>query len=119
MRPRLTLGDYAEGLRGYEVGLSLQYAPHPGVVHFEMASSGMAVVTNTFRNRSPDDLRAMSTNLIAVEPTTEAIADGLGRATLLARDIDACVAGADGPWPRSWDDSFNDEVMATIEAELT
>jgi hypothetical protein len=119
MRPRLALGDYAEALRSYEVGLSLQYAPHPGVVHFEMASSGMAVVTNTFRNRSPDDLRAMSTNLIAVEPTTEALAEALGRATLLARDTEACVAGADGPWPRSWDDSFNDEVMETIEAELT
>ena len=60
LTPRLPLGDYVESLRGYDVGLSLQYAPHPGVVHFEMAACGIPVVTNTFRQpfcgRPPRDL---------------------------------------------------------------
>lgn len=118
LKPRLPLGDYAQALRGFEVGLSMQYSPHPGVVHFEMASSGMIVVTNTFSNRSSADLVAISPNLVPVEPTPDAIAKGLAEAALRSRDVDACLRGSSGSAVTSWDQSFNDELMSTVEAEL-
>jgi len=119
IRPRLTVGDYAQALRGFEVGLSLQYTPHPGVVHFEMASSGMVAVTNTFSNRSPADLLAISTNLVPVEPTPESIARGLAHAAERSRDVAGCLRGASGAWITSWEQSFNDDVMASVEAEFS
>jgi hypothetical protein len=118
IKPRLTLGAYAQALREYEVGLSMQYAPHPGVVHFEMALSGMVTVTNTFSNRSPADLLAISSNLVPVEPSTEAVALGLAEAASRSRDVEACVRGATGTWSTSWDESFDEDVMSAVEAEL-
>ncbi|MEO6713927.1 MAG: hypothetical protein ABIM89_10930 [Mycobacteriales bacterium] len=117
--PRLTLGDYAGALRRYEVGLSMQYSPHPGVVHYEMAASGMIVVTNTFSNRSRADLLARAPNLVPVEPSIDGVSSGLAEAVVRARDVDACLRGARGPAVTSWDESFNDELMSTIEAELS
>lgn len=119
IKPRLALGDYAEALRGFEVGLSLQYSPHPGVVHFEMASSGMIVVTNTFSNRLPADLLAISSNIVPVEPTPESIAYGLAESAARSRDVVACARGASGAWVTSWNQSFNDDVMSAVEAELS
>jgi len=115
---RLPLGDYVSSLRGYDVGLSLQYAPHPGVVHFEMAACGMAVVTNTFSNRSAADLREISANLLGVDPTPEGVAAGLADAVARAKDVEARAKAAAGPWVNDWAESFNDDVMLAVEREL-
>jgi len=118
VNPRLALDDYARALRGFDVGISLQYTPHPGVVHFEMAASGMVVVTNTFRNRSREDLLGVSHNLVPVPPTPECVASGVAEAVVRCSDIEARVLGAAGSWPTSWDQSFNENVMSAVEAEL-
>jgi hypothetical protein len=115
---RLPLGDYVESLRGYDVGLSLQYAPHPGVVHFEMAACGMAVVTNTFSNRSAADLREISANLIGVAPTPEGVAAGLADAVTRSADLESRGKAAAGPWVTDWAHSFNDDVMSAVDREL-
>jgi hypothetical protein len=115
---RLPLGDYVSSLRGYDVGLSLQYAPHPGVVHFEMAACGMAVVTNTFSNRSAADLREISANLLGVEPTPDGVAAGLADAVARADDLEARAKSAVGPWVNDWAESFNDDVMSAVDREL-
>ena len=115
---RLPLGDYVGSLRGYDVGLSLQYAPHPGVVHFEMAACGMVVVTNTFSNRSAADLREISANLLGAEPTPEGVAAGLVDAVARSRDVEARAKAAAEPWVTDWADSFNDDVMAAVDREL-
>ena len=116
--PRLALDDYARALRGFDIGLSMQYTPHPGVVHFEMAASGVVVVTNTFSNRSREDLLRVSGNLVPVPPTPECVAGGIAEAALRCADIESRVLGATGSWPTSWDQSFNEDVMAAVEAEL-
>jgi len=118
LTPRLPLGDYVESLRGYDVGLSLQYAPHPGVVHFEMAACGMPVVTNTFSNRSAADLREISANLIGVAPTPDGVAGGLSDAVARSVDLEARAKAAAGPWVTDWAHSFNDEVMSAVDREL-
>ncbi len=118
LRPRLALGSYAESLREYDAGLSMQYAPHPGVVHFEMAASGILTVTNTYANRDVNDLTAISPNLIPVLPNPDAIAAGLADAVKRASDIGARISGATQPWITSWDQSFNDDVLTRIESQL-
>ena len=50
------------------------YTPHPSLVPIEMASAGMLTVTNTFENKTAEALAAISANLIAAEPTIEAVA---------------------------------------------
>jgi hypothetical protein len=118
IRPKLDVGSYAAALRAYDVGLSLQYSPHPGVVHFEMAASGMAVVTNTFSNRSAEDLREVSENLVPVAPTADDVAEGLRQAVALAADLPARVKHAQGPWVTDWDLAFDDALMERVESEL-
>lgn len=115
MKSRTGLGSYVESLRGYDVGLSLQYAPHPGVVHYELAASGIMTVTNTFSNRSAEDLIAISANLVPVEASIEGIAAGLEQAAQQAKNLPARVEGAARPWVTSWAESFNDEVMERVE----
>ena len=84
-----------------------------------MAGSGMAVVTNTFSNRSAADLRELSGNLIGVEPTPQGVASGLAEAVAASRDVEArAKAAATGPWVTDWAQSFNADVMAAVEAEL-
>ena len=46
------------------------------------------------------------------------LAAGLAEAVRRAKDVAACVEGADRPWVRSWGDAFNEDVMARLEAEL-
>jgi len=118
LTPRLPLGDYVTALRTYDVGLSLQYSPHPGVVHFEMAACGMSVVTNTFSNRSAADLREISANLIGVAPTPAGVSGGLADAVARSGDTEARAKAAVGPWVTDWADSFNGDVMAAVERAL-
>ena len=51
------------------------YTPHPSLVPIEMASAGMLTVTNSFENKTPATLTAISSNLIAAEPTIDGVAD--------------------------------------------
>ncbi len=72
--PRAAQRDYAAILAEHDVGLALMYTPHPSLVPIEMASAGLLTVTNTFENKTAEALAAISTNLIAAEPTVEGIA---------------------------------------------
>ena len=48
-------------LRDHDVGLALMYTPHPSLVPIEMASAGMLTVTNSFENKTPERMTAIST----------------------------------------------------------
>jgi hypothetical protein len=101
----------------YDVGLALAYAPQPGRAPLEMAAAGMAVVTNTFETKTADALAAISENLSAAEPTVEAVAAALCDATARAEDVGARARGSAVRWPRSWDESFGEALLARL-AEL-
>jgi hypothetical protein len=92
--------------------------PHPSLVPLEMAAAGMLVVTNTFANKTADRLRAISANLIGVEPTVEAICEGLAEAMRRADDIEGRLAGARVAWPTDWKDAFPEESMQAIRGFL-
>ena len=105
---------YGELLRAHDVGLALMYTPHPSLVPIEMASAGMLTVTNTFENKTAEKLAAISGNLIAPEPTVDALATALVDAGAAAGDLRRRVAGSETRWSRDWNDSFYDELVARV-----
>jgi hypothetical protein len=98
----------------HDVGLSLMLTPHPSLVPLEMASSGMWTVTNTFDNKTAESLEAISTNLIAVEPTLEDVVGGLKEAISRVDQYDRRLKGARIDWPTDWSDAFEPAAMKKI-----
>jgi hypothetical protein len=83
-----------------------------------MAAAGLLTVTNSFENKTPEALAAISGNLIAAEPSIDSIADALCDAADAADDIERRLRGSDVDWSRDWADSFDDALMARVEALL-
>jgi glycosyltransferase involved in cell wall biosynthesis len=113
--PRQSQGEYRSLLREHSVGLSLMDTPHPSLVPLEMASAGMLVVTSTFENKTADSLRAISENLIPVEPTVDAVKAGLADAIAAIGDTDRRISGSHVDWSRSWQESFDDALVDRIK----
>ena len=113
--PRREQVAYASVLREHDVGLALMYSPHPSLVPIEMASAGMATVTNSFENKTPEAMAAISSNLVTVEPTLDALAAGLEKAVRRVEDFEGRARGAHVNWSSSWEQSFDDELMARVE----
>ncbi len=109
---------YAELLREHDVGLALMYTPHPSLVPIEMASAGMLTVTNSFENKTPEAMEAISTNLITVEPSIDGVVAGLREAVAGADDSARRAAGAQVRWSRDWNTSFDDRLMERISSFL-
>ena len=116
--PKTSLQEYIRMMPSYDVGLSLMLTPHPSLVPIEMASAGMWTVTNTLANKTAERLQAISTNLIGVEPTVDAIVDGLVQAMARVGEIDERLAGAQVGWPTDWDQAFPAATIGRIRAFL-
>jgi hypothetical protein len=114
LHPRAPQARYGGFLREHDVGLALMYTPHPSLVPMEMASAGMLAVTNSFENKTAEAMAAISPNLIAAEPTLEAVSDALCAAAERAEDVEARVRGSAVRWPRSWDEALDDRVLARV-----
>jgi glycosyltransferase involved in cell wall biosynthesis len=118
LMPRASQGAYAGLLREHDVGLALMYTPHPSLVPIEMASAGMLTVTNSFENKTAEAMAAISSNLITVEPSVEAIAAGLRNAAADVEDYARRVRGSDVSWSRDWDRSFDQRLIERAAAAL-
>jgi hypothetical protein len=116
--PRAPQREYGALLRDHDVGLALMYTPHPSLVPIEMAAAGMLAVTNSFENKTPQALAAISPNLIAAEPTVEAVAGALCAATAAVADVERRVRGSRVDWSRDWDAAFDDELLARVAGLL-
>jgi len=114
LRPKMPFEEYARFIADADVGISLMYAPHPGLVSFELADAGVRVVINTFSSRSSEYLRSISENLIPCDPTIEGIAEGIERAVSGLDDTESRLRGANIPGPRSWDEVFDDKFFAKL-----
>lgn len=73
---RLQKNEYVQLLQSGDVGLSLIFSPHPGLVHFEMAKAGLITVTNTFETR-PKEFYQNYPNIIPADPSPESLAQAL------------------------------------------
>jgi hypothetical protein len=116
MVPRTAQGEYGELLRSGDVGLALMYTPHPSLVPIEMAAAGMATVTNTYENKDAAALAAISANLIAAPPSVAGIAAGIATATARVAEVEARAAGSQVAWPSRWEDVFDAEFAARLDA---
>jgi len=68
---------YARSLREADVLLCPMLSPHTSYPVLEMAASGGLSVTNTFATKTRQALEALSNNIVAAEPTVEAMAEAL------------------------------------------
>lgn len=118
MERRQSQADYKKVLLEHDLGLSLMYTPHPSLVPIEMASAGMAVVTNTYCNKTAESLAAISTNLTGVEPTVEGVVAGLKTAVEKAAHFEERAAGARANWCSDWAEAFGPATMARIASFL-
>lgn len=119
MMPKLDGGSYGELLGGYDIGLSLMYAPHPGLVHFEMAAAGMNVVVNEYGERNQEYFEKKSKNFVVTRPTISGVAEALGKAAEKALDVEARVnqsmrIGSESSWDRVFTDDFVKQALGRI-----
>jgi glycosyltransferase involved in cell wall biosynthesis len=112
--PWRDLDGYAALMRESDVLLSLMLSPHPSYPPLEMAACGRPVVTSVYRNKTARRLRQMSAHIIGVEPTVEAIADGL----LEAVASDQSRIGGVLNLPATWSESLSSIVPGLYEALL-
>ena len=98
--------SYRKALTGFDVGMSLMYAPHPSVPPFEMVRSGIVTVVNTMPLRDADWYRSISANFEPAAPTVEGLAAAIGRAVARVGDVQGRLAAATSHHPASWDESF-------------
>jgi len=110
--------DYERLLMTHDLGLALSYSPACGLSSIEMASAGMTVITNTFETKTRERLSVLSSNLLGVEPTIEAVAAGLIEAEGRTEDIHARAAGARVAWARSGKETFTQSALEQLERLL-
>lgn len=115
--PKESSSNYYQYLAGFDVGMSFIYAPHPGVVHLEMAAAGLPVVTNCFENRDATHLEQISKNLIGSECTVDGIVASLSKAQKIAMNPKQRISGAKVNMPKTWGESF--ERISQIVKHLT
>jgi hypothetical protein len=114
LHKRTSEEEYRELMEAMDIGISMMYAPHPGVVALEFATTGALVITNVYENRSSGDLREFSNNLIPCEPTLadleRAIVEAVGRVA----DYDERERSAYRPPLRSWDEIFSPDFIDRV-----
>lgn len=79
LHQNLAWREYANLVRGMDLGLSLMYSPHPSYPPIDLAASGAVVVTNRYKHKQ--DLRRYSDNIVCcdldVESIIQALTDGI------------------------------------------
>lgn len=114
MFDRLSPGRYRAMLRSHDVGIALQDTPHPGLTSLDMAAAGLAVVTSTCEGKSACALGAISSNILACDPTPESVADALGTQIRRATEYEARADGARFEWPRTAAEAFTPQLVASV-----
>jgi hypothetical protein len=109
--PWLDYDGYAALLRRSDLLLSLMLSPHTSYPPLEFAACGGIAVHNVYATKTAARLVALSSNIVAVEPTVDGIVAGL-RAALPALDaprLDAIRL------PVSWDAALRDVIPRAVE----
>jgi hypothetical protein len=78
--------DYKCFLASIDAGFVLMYTPHPSYPPLDLAAMGVPVLTNRYGLKT--DLGRYSDNILCVALDPEALVEGLGRLTALAKDRD-------------------------------
>ena len=117
---KMPIEDYERFVTDIDVALSLMYAPHPGVTHFEFAAAGALVVTNTFENRPAELLTSLSANILPCAPTIDGVHAALAAAAERAEDFAARWKNRlilpDLAWPDVFSPAFVETMLGTGDA---
>jgi hypothetical protein len=105
-------------LREHDLGLALMYTPHPSLVPMEMASAGMVAVTNSFENKGPDAMAAISLNILVCDPSIDGVVEGLAEGAARVEDHEARVGESRVRWSRDWSQSFDQPLLDRLSAVL-
>ncbi len=103
--PWMDYAGYGDVLRGADVLLCPMLSPHTSYPVLEMAACGGLSVTTTFATKTREALAARSENIVAVEPTTEAMAHGLIESA--SRINSGHRGSAASILPRDWDTALD------------
>ncbi len=106
--------SYCEKVRGASVGLSLMLSPHTSYPPLEMAASGLDVVTTAYGCKTAERLRAISSNIIPVEPSVSDIVRGLERAVRRAVSRKGRASG-EIAMPATWAESLESVIGPVLE----
>jgi len=106
--------DYAAFTQSVDIGVSLMAAPHPSVVPFELATTGALVVTNTYENRSAEDLVAICGNIVPCAPGLQALTEALRGALARVDDADARARDAFRPSAMRWEEIFSPAFIRDV-----
>lgn len=113
--PRMSLGEYEEKIREFDICLSLMASPHPSITPFDMAGVGAIVVTNSFENKNAEYFAGISPNILVAEPSVQSLAETLRIALTRVDDLDARFEGAANMnYPRDWESVWKDEHRALV-----
>ena len=90
------------------------YAPHPGLVALEFATTGALAITNVYENRSAADLRSLSANLVPCEPTLRDLQRAIEESLRRVGDYEERERNAYVPPPQGWDEIFSREFVERV-----
>ncbi|PKO12958.1 MAG: hypothetical protein CVU39_21200 [Chloroflexi bacterium HGW-Chloroflexi-10] len=99
--------EYAQLVRGMDLGLSLMYSPHPSYPPFDLAASGAVVVTNKYGLKQ--NLDFYSKNILCFDLNKDALVEGLRQGVALARNSALRMSNyRDNSIQSNWKTSFAD-----------
>ena len=104
-------------MKAIDIGISLMYAPHPGLVTYEFAAVGALAITNTFENRSSEYLVGRSANIIPCAPTVEGVVAALKEGLKRVDDFEGRLRGAFKP-ATTWEGAFSKEFLSSTIGKL-
>jgi glycosyltransferase involved in cell wall biosynthesis len=82
---KLPKEDYYELLASCDVAVAMIYSAHPGVIAFQAAASGIPTITNIFKNRDVNTLKAISENIIPFDPVRETLCEKVEEALSMTK----------------------------------
>jgi len=111
---RTSEDDYRDLLQSLDIGVSMMYGPHPGLVALEFATTGAVVVTNVYENRTAADLRALSENIVPCEASLADLERAIVDAVALCEDFEHRERNLYRPILRSWDEIFAPDYIERV-----
>lgn len=112
--PRMSLQEYQDVTKTFDLCLTLMSSPHPSLIPIDLAAAGAIVVTNTFETKTADYLTGISANIIPAPPELPALTQALVEGARRTADVEARLRHAEVNWPRSWDETWTDAHRAMI-----
>lgn len=108
--------EYKKILTSADIGISLMISPHPSLPPLDFAATGIITVTNSFATKTSIGMSAISSNIIAIDPSLLGIVDGIKQAVSKIYDINSRYKGANLNWPKDWNDDrcYGSTLMSKI-----